>query len=539
MFFLQATHQALSVPTFTGNVINNGTFKTTSTTATFAGTFTNNGVFTSDPATQSFVHLTISSSGALIGGTGDVFNITGDLRNESAQAALFDLRLAQISVFNPGPHDLEWSGADLGTTWNGYTNNFAIGTLRLGLGGTFNLLDGNNTPGAAIYVGALLLDGGLAAIANIHGNGVNIYYDPLNSANTYLNGGTYRLHAAEPAADGLKLSATDWPWWRGQTRDGVGVANQKPPLKWSATQNVLWKASVPGRGHASPTVVGQRVFLATADEVQQVQAVLCYDRNNGQQLWRVDVHTGELEKKGHQKSSQASSTVACDGERLFVNFLHGGAIFTTALDLDGKQLWQTRVSDFVTHQGFGSSPAIYRSLVIVSTDHKGGGVVAALDRATGKTVWQQERPKLPNYMSPAILKVAGRDQLLIGGCDLIASFNPLTGDRLWQTEGSTTECVGSIVTDGQLVFVSGGYPKKLTVAVKADGSGEVAWQNSVQTYVPSMLVHGGHLYTVTDSGVATCWKSATGEEMWKARLRGTFTMNDLQKSAILPRRPKS
>ena len=344
----------------------------------------------------------------------------------------------------------------------------------------------------------------------------------LTIAGSYLNGETYRLHAAEPAADGLKLSATDWPWWRGQTRDGVGVANQKPPLKWSATQNVLWKASVPGRGHASPTVVGQRVFLATADEVQQVQAVLCYDRNNGQQLWRVDVHTGELEKKGHQKSSQASSTVACDGERLFVNFLHGGAIFTTALDLDGKQLWQTRVSDFVTHQGFGSSPAIYRSLVIVSTDHKGGGVVAALDRATGKTVWQQERPKLPNYMSPAILKVAGRDQLLIGGCDLIASFNPLTGDRLWQTEGSTTECVGSIVTDGQLVFVSGGYPKKLTVAVKADGSGEVAWQNSVQTYVPSMLVHGGHLYTVTDSGVATCWKSATGEEMWKARLRGTF-----------------
>ena len=178
---------------FTGNVVNNGTFKTTNTTATFAGTFTNNGVFLSDPATQIFVNLTVSSSGALQGGAGDVFNVSGDLRNRSDQAALFDLRLAQISVFNPGPHDLEWSGADLGNTWSGYANNFALGTLRLGAGGVFNLLDGNATPGGAFYVGVLQLDGGLAEIASIHGNGMNIYYDPLNAENAYLNGGTYAL----------------------------------------------------------------------------------------------------------------------------------------------------------------------------------------------------------------------------------------------------------------------------------------------------------------------------------------------------------
>ena len=161
-------------------------------------------------------------------------------------------------------------------------------------------------------------------------------------AGSHFVAGTARLRAAEPTADGTKLSAADWPWWRGPSRDGIGAAQQKPPLKWSATQNVLWKVAVPGRGHASPTVVGNRVFLATADETAQVQAVLCFDRNSGRQLWRVDVHAGELEKKGHQKSSQASSTVACDGERLFVNFLHGGAIFTTALDLDGQQIWQAR-----------------------------------------------------------------------------------------------------------------------------------------------------------------------------------------------------
>jgi outer membrane protein assembly factor BamB len=319
-----------------------------------------------------------------------------------------------------------------------------------------------------------------------------------------------------------KLAGNDWPGWRGPEHNGIADARQNLPLHWSETENVLWKTKVPGRGHASPTVVGNRVFLATADETNEIQSILCYDRRDGRQLWKVDVHTGGLERRGHQKSSQASSTVASDGERVFANFLHNGAIYTTALGLDGKQFWQTKVSEFVTHQGFGSSPAVYRSLVIVSTDNKGGGVVAALDRRDGKIVWQQSRPKQPNYTSPALLNVAGREQAVLAGCDHISSFDPLTGQRLWEIEGSTTECVGSIVTDGTLVFASGGYPDKLTIAVRGDGSGQIAWQNSVQTYVPSMLVYDRHLYTVTDGGVALCWESATGEEVWKSRLGGTF-----------------
>ncbi len=328
--------------------------------------------------------------------------------------------------------------------------------------------------------------------------------------------------AAELKSDDVALSKSDWPWWRGPTGDGVADAGQQPPLKWSATENVIWKTKVPGRGHASPTVVGKRIFLPTADEKQEVQSVLCYDRRTGEELWKADIHTGGFERRGHKKSSLASATIACDGERLYVNFLHDEAIFTTALDLDGKQVWQTRVSDFVTHQGFGSSPAIYKSLVLVSTDNKAGGVVAALDRRTGKVVWKQERPKQPNYTSPAILSIGGRDQAVLAGCDQVSSFDPLSGKLLWEIEGSTTECVGSIVTDGRLVFASGGYPKKLTQAVRADGSGEVVWENSVQTYVPSMLVRDGYLYTVTDAGIAMCFKSASGEEMWKSRLGGTF-----------------
>jgi hypothetical protein len=328
--------------------------------------------------------------------------------------------------------------------------------------------------------------------------------------------------AAELKSSATSAATADWPWWRGPTSDGIAAADQQPPLRWSETENIVWRTKVPGRGHASPTIVGKRIFLATANEQQEVQSILCYDRSTGRALWKVDVHSGGFDRRGHQKSSQASATVACDGQRIFANFLHDGAVYTAALDLDGQKVWETKISDFTTHQGFGSSPAIYESLVIVSADNKAGGVIAALDRRTGKIVWQHDRPQLPNYTSPIVLPVAGRDQLLLAGCDTISSFEPLSGKRLWEIEGSTTECVGTIVSDGERVFASGGYPKKLTVAVKADGSGTVAWQNETRTYVPSMLVHDACLYTVTDAGIAFCWKSSTGEELWKARLGGTF-----------------
>jgi outer membrane protein assembly factor BamB len=328
---------------------------------------------------------------------------------------------------------------------------------------------------------------------------------------------------AQEKAPPITVGPADWPWWRGPSRNGVADPNQKPPTKWGPAENVRWKVSVPGRGHGSPTVVGEQVFLATAEPDREVQSVRCYDRQTGKLLWATDVHQGGLERKGNAKSSLASSTVACDGQRLFINFLHAGAIYTTALDRNGKQLWQTKITDYVLHQGYGSSPAVYQGLVLVSADNKGGGVLAGLDRVTGKIVWKRDRPKLPNYASPILLPVAGRDQLLFTGCDLVTGLDPLTGATLWETPGSTTECVTSVVTDGRLVFTSGGYPKSHVSAVRADKTGAVAWQNKTRVYVPSMLVRGEHLYAVTDAGVAICWECATGKEVWKERLAGTFS----------------
>ncbi|MEZ6074025.1 MAG: PQQ-binding-like beta-propeller repeat protein [Pirellulales bacterium] len=321
----------------------------------------------------------------------------------------------------------------------------------------------------------------------------------------------------------VTVSPDDWPWWRGPNRDNVAVATQTPPLRWSEEENIDWKVPLPGRGHGSPTVVGDQVFLATADLDADVQSVQCFDRRTGAQQWHADVHRGGLVVEGNKKASLASSTVASDGERLFINFLNGGAVYTTALDRQGNQLWQTKISDYKVHQGYGSSPLVYDSLVIVSADNKGGGAIVGLDRATGDVVWRHQRPEKPNYPSPIVHRIDGRDQLLMVGCDLVSSFDPLTGRVLWETAGATTECVTTTVTDGELIFTSGGYPKNHMSAVRTDGSGDVVWENNTRIYVPSMLVKDGYLYAVADAGIAACYECGSGEQVWKGRIRGTFS----------------
>ena len=204
-------------------------------------------------------------------------------------------------------------------------------------------------------------------------------------------------------------------------------------------------------------------------------------------------------------------------------FPNNNAIHCSALSLDGDLLWQQEINDYVIHQGYGASPTIYGPLVLVSAHHKQGGAIAGLDRESGEIVWRQQRPATANYTSPIILNAAGRDQLVYTGCDLIASYDPLSGEPLWDVEGSTTECVTSTVTDGNLVYSTGGYPQNHVQAVHADGTGALAWEKNVRVYVPSLLHRDGYLYVVTDDGVAACWRASDGEELWKGRIGGTFS----------------
>ena len=250
--------------------------------------------------------------------------------------------------------------------------------------------------------------------------------------------------------------------------------------------------------------------------------MLCFDRETGNSMWQTELHRGGLMRK-NEKSSAASPTVACDGESLYVSLANNGGVHVTALSLDGKQRWQRKIANYIIHQGYAASSAVYQSVVIASADSHAGGVIAALDRKSGEMVWTRDRPKEPNYTSPIILNVGKRDQLLLTGCNLFTSLDPLTGRTLWEIKGATTECVASTVTDGERVFSSGGYPKNHVAAVLADGSGKIVWENNSRVYVPSLLVRDGHLFGVLDAGVAACWKSDTGQEMWKKRLGGVFS----------------
>ena len=331
--------------------------------------------------------------------------------------------------------------------------------------------------------------------------------------------------AAPPAPSStatLAIGNRDWPGWRGPSHDGHAPQGQKVPLTWSDTDNVVWTADVPGRGSSSPTVVGDRVYLTSCDEPSGSQSVYAFDRGTGQLVWSKQVHASGAMRK-HERSTGASSSVTCDGERLFVAFPNSDTVVITALSLDGKDVWQTKLCEYLIHQGYGASPFLYKDTVLVSADHKGGGAVAALNRRSGDVVWKQQRPPTPNYSSPVVFQLFGRDQLILIGCDKVISYDPATGDTLWEREGSTTECVTTPVTDGERVFSSGGYPRNHIAAVRADGTAKIDWENGERDYVPSLIHRAGHLYGVLDAGIAVCWESATGKELWKHRLGGNFS----------------
>jgi outer membrane protein assembly factor BamB len=329
--------------------------------------------------------------------------------------------------------------------------------------------------------------------------------------------------ADPPVNDGLTVSADDWPWWRGPTRNGIANPDPLPPLHWSDSEHVVWKTPIPGKGHGSPIVVGNHVYLQTAESEPQSQSLLCLDRKTGNVLWKAKVHEGGQVEKQNAKSTSANNTPACDGQRVFVNFINRDAVYTTALDLRGKPIWQQKITDYVVHQGFSTSPALYQDLVIVSADNTGGGALAALDRKSGEFQWRIPRPSTPNYTSPIILHVAGRDQLLFIGCDRVTSLDPLSGKPFWEMPGATTECVTSTITDGMLIYTSGGYPKNHIAAVRADGSKEIAWEQATRVYVPSMVLKDGYLYAALDAGIVQCLKADTGHEEWKQRVGGTFS----------------
>ncbi|HVX13695.1 MAG TPA: PQQ-binding-like beta-propeller repeat protein [Pirellulales bacterium] len=319
-----------------------------------------------------------------------------------------------------------------------------------------------------------------------------------------------------------KLSAEDdWPFWRGPSRNGIG-SDAPVPTEIGPDRNVAWKSPVPGRGHSSPIVVGPRVFLATADEPGQIHFVLAFDRSTGRELWRTEINRGGFPRKNHAKNTEATPTLACDGERLFAPFFHHEKIELVSLSpADGTITWRRDAGHFDPRQyeyGYAPSPVLYNNLVIVAAEYDGDSFLTAFDRLTGNHVWRTPRPRNITFSSPVVARTAGRDQLLISGADQIASYDPANGKRLWSVPGTAAATCGTTVWWNDVVFASGGYPKSETLAVRADGSGDVLWRNNQKLYEQSLIVVGDYVYGYTDQGVMLCWRAEDGKQMWKQRL---------------------
>lgn len=327
----------------------------------------------------------------------------------------------------------------------------------------------------------------------------------------------------------------DWPWWRGPLRNGHTATGCRLPTEFGDAKSMRWQVPIPGRGHSSPVIVGDRVYLTTADEKKEIQWVLAFRKDVGGLLWSEDLSQGGFPENNHAKNTEATPTVACDGERLIAVFFHHKAIHVTALDLRGQTLWKQRVGDFNPQRyeyGYAPSPVFYKQLVIVAAEHDGDSYIVALRRQDGQEVWRIKRPSSISFSTPSLGVVAGRDQLTISGQDKVVGYDPATGDQLWSVPGTTMATCGTLVWAGDIVLASGGYPKAETIAVRATGQGKVLWKNNQKCYEQSMIVvRAGdgqdYLYALTDNGIAFCWRAEDGEEMWRERLRGPVSASPI------------
>ena len=319
-----------------------------------------------------------------------------------------------------------------------------------------------------------------------------------------------------------RVSAENWPAWRGPRGDGTSLETSAP-TEWSATRNVAWKTVIPGAGHSSPIVWEDRVFTATAMPENKERALLCLDRRTGQILWRKAVLTADLENKSGENSF-ASCTPATDGERVYVAFLDIKQVVVAAFDLSGKQLWLVRPGEFQNDHGFSSSPILYQDKVILAAQGKQGNFLVALSRADGHTLWKNALDNPSNsFGQPLARLLAGRPQVILYGDKAVTSFNPQDGARLWFVESPSTDFVITPVFNEQagLLLSTSSWPKKELQAIKPDGQGDVTqtkivWKNAPGApYVPSPIAIDRFFLTVSEAGNEIyCFEAATGQVLW-------------------------
>jgi outer membrane protein assembly factor BamB len=296
------------------------------------------------------------------------------------------------------------------------------------------------------------------------------------------------------------------------------------PPRWSSTENVVWKSSIPGEGHSSPIIWDNRIFLTSALKETQERVLLSFDRKTGAMIWQQAVVQSPLEAKNNE-NSYASATPGTDGDKVYVTFLDGVEVVIAAYDFSGKQLWLVRPGRFKSQWGFGHTPVLFEDKVIVVCYSKGENFVVAVSRADGHTVWKTacENPT-QSYSPPLIRKMASRVQMVAPGNKAVTSYDPQTGEMLWMVDGPSDDFVITPVyhEKADLVLSCSSWPSKMLVAIKPDGQGnvtstKVVWKTSEGApYVPSLIVAGDWFITSAFAGKAAyCYEAATGKILWK------------------------
>jgi outer membrane protein assembly factor BamB len=352
-----------------------------------------------------------------------------------------------------------------------------------------------------------------------------------------------RLLAFASLASSL-IAADHWPQFRGPTGDGQSDATALP-LKFSDTENVKWKTAIHGKGWSSPVIWGSQIWLTTATEDGTKLSVLCLDKDSGKVLRDEVLFTVATPQFCHKFNSYASPTPVIEEGRVYVTF---GSPGTACLDTKtGAKLWAR--TDFVCnhYRGAGSSPILWGDLLIMNFDGSDFQFVVALDKKTGKTVWETKRTVdfkdldkegkptgegdlRKAFATPTVIEHEGKPLLLSSGAKAHYGYDPRTGKELWRFDEHAQHSASSrpLVAHG-LMFIQTGFSKGQLVALKLGGSGllgedHVAWRHKKGVAnKPSVLVLGDLLFMIDDSGIANCLEAKTGNVVWTERVGGNVS----------------
>jgi len=347
--------------------------------------------------------------------------------------------------------------------------------------------------------------------------------------------------SADPTADRGNVQAQDsWPQWRGPLATGV-APHAQPPIEWSETKHIRWKTRLPGKGHSTPIVWGERIFLTTAvpygepikprfvrpgahDNLAMTQnhefVVLAVDRKSGKMLWQKTMHKAAPIEAGHVSASLASASPVTDGERVFAFF---GSYGLYCLDTDGKLLWKKDLGEMHTKHGHGegSSPALHGDRLIINWDHEEGSFVVALDKRTGEQRWRTARPEETSWATPIVVEHSGKAQVIVSGTKRIRSYDLTDGTLIWECGGLSSNIVASPVAANGFVYAGSSYDTRAMFAIRLEGAKgditgteQVVWARHRGTpYVPSPLLYGDSIYNMQHyQGVVVRLDAKTGRE---------------------------